>query len=74
MQAELHQGMHLSVEATAQGVSVITSDGTHVGEAPAPWADLLNDCITHGRSYVAEVRAVAMDSCTVTIQNGTVDQ
>jgi len=65
----LHPGLSLSVEMTTEDGVIVIDDGSRVGDAPEPWAQLLNECIEQGRSYQAEVRDITPEYCTVNIQN-----
>lgn len=71
---QLHPGLALSVDATTEGVAVVTADGSSVGDIPNPWARLLRECINRGRSYQSEVRDVTPEYCTVNVQNSISDE
>ena len=74
VQGELHTELALSVKATTEGVVVVTADGSRVGDVPNPGARLLGDCIEQGRTYKAKVLDVTPKYCTVSIQNGSIDE
>lgn len=70
----LHPGDTLSVEMESEEVIVTSGDGSTVGSVPDPWAELLSECIDQDLSYLAEVRSATSESCTVDIQNGSIEE
>lgn len=71
---QLHPGLSLSVETTAEDGVVVMNEGSRVGDVPEPWAQLLDECIEQGRSYRAEIRDITPEYCTVNVQNDPGDE